>query len=407
MEKKTALKTNQTDLSVESELTDSIDKTAKLTRQETRQIVTPYAFFVADDLLGTPLAGPFRRGFAMVIDLFFVALLTQISSLVLAAVAAWTFFRAGNRLKTKKRFNAARIFLRLLVALLLFVVAMGIFDEFNNDKNSNYDSTDTSVNSDNYVAGIEVVALTAKYLIKTKGVKEQVTQGECEPAYDCFRTLGEDLVQDVVEIGFDKEAIDAALEGYLEAVSESINLEQQNQLTIHLQRLVDLQQITQTSIENMPPKDSNIVTEEVKESSVTDEDVNTFGSLGDDEKSVSKSKSLMGWLENLVEELGLGFGWAAFYFSVFTAWWKGQTPGKKLMGMQVIKLDNKPLNLWESFGRYGGYAAGFATGLSGFLQVFWDPNRQAIQDKISETLVIDLRKPKVPFIKDSVDVNGQ
>ena len=128
MEKQTALQTNQKNLIIGSELTDSIDKTAKLTRQETRQIVTPYAFFVADDLLGTPLAGPFRRGFGMLIDLFFITLLTQVSSLILAAVAAWTFFRAGNRLKTKKRFNTARIFLRLLVALLLFVVAMSSAD---------------------------------------------------------------------------------------------------------------------------------------------------------------------------------------------------------------------------------------------------------------------------------------
>ena len=45
-------------------------------------------------------------------------------------------------------------------------------------------------------------------------------------------------------------------------------------------------------------------------------------------------------------------------------------------------------------GRYGGYGAGLATGLMGFLQIYWDPNRQAIQDKISETLVVDIRKNK-------------
>ena len=65
------------------------------------------------------------------------------------------------------------------------------------------------------------------------------------------------------------------------------------------------------------------------------------------------------------------------------------------MGIKIIKLDGKALNLWESFGRYGGYGAGLATGLLGFLQIYWDPNRQAIQDKISETLVIDMRKPRV------------
>jgi hypothetical protein len=57
---------------------------------------------VADNLLGTPLAMPFRCGLGILIDLFCIALLTQISSLILAAIAVWTFFRAGNRLKTKK-----------------------------------------------------------------------------------------------------------------------------------------------------------------------------------------------------------------------------------------------------------------------------------------------------------------
>jgi len=67
--------------------------------------------------------------------------------------------------------------------------------------------------------------------------------------------------------------------------------------------------------------------------------------------------------------------------------------GKLLLGIKVIKIDGKDLTLWESFERYGGYSAGLATGLMGFLQVFWDANRQAIHDKISETMVIDLKKP--------------
>ena len=48
--------------------------------------------------------------------------------------------------------------------------------------------------------------------------------------------------------------------------------------------------------------------------------------------------------------------------------------------------------MWDSFGRYGGYGAGLATGLLGFLQIYWDPNRQAIHDKISSTIVIDVTK---------------
>ena len=404
MEKHNALHTSQTKgqsaLVVESDSTDSSAQNTHLTRKETRQIVTPYAFFVADELLGTPLAGPFRRGFGMLIDLVFVILLTQVSSLVLAAVAAWTFFRAGNRLQTKKRFNAARIFLRLLVALLLFILAMGIFDEMTANNSSNGGppaASDYIVNGVNGVDGIEVdgiglVALTAKYLIDTKTIKQQITQGDCEPAYDCLQTLGEELVQDIVDIGLDRDAIDGILEGYLGAVIENLSPDQHGELTKYLQQFVETK-ISKNSIEQLPNEQAPvepIPIEPVKQ-------------VSNNDKQDPESKGFFNWLENLAEELGIGLGWAMFYFSIFTAWWKGQTPGKKLLGMKVIKLDNKPLNLWESFGRYGGYAAGLATGFTGFLQVFWDPNRQAIQDKISETLVIDLRKPKVPFVKEMAE----
>ena len=389
MEKHITLETSQSDDSVESGTTDNVHSTAHLTREETRQIVTPYAFFVADDLLGTPLAGPFRRGFGLLIDLFFITLLTQVSSLVLAAVAAWTFFRAGNRLKTKKRFNGVRIFLRLLVALLLFVVAMGIVDEINEDNPSDRDISDASVNTDNTVKGITIVALSAKFLLKTKAMKQHVAQGECEPAYDCLQNLGEELVQDVVAIGLDRDAIEGILEGYLGSVSENLTGEQQTELTAHLQQFIETKKTANNSLEQ----------ESIEQATTEQSPIKLVGNNSEKDKPYTQTKGFIRWFENLVEELGLGFGWSAFYFSIFTAWWKGQTPGKKMMGMKVIKLDNTSLNLWESFGRYGGYAAGFATGLTGFLQVFWDPNRQAIQDKISETLVIDLRKPKVPFVK--------
>jgi hypothetical protein len=385
MEKQTDLQTSQADVGLESESTNKNNTAAHLSREETRQIVTPYAFFVADDLLGTPLARPFRRGVALLIDLFLITLLTQVSSLVLAGVAACIFFRAGNRLKTKKRFNAARILLRLLVALLLFVVAIGIVDEINDDNNSDYDSSAASIITENSVDGITLVALTTKYLLETKLMKQQIAQGLCEPAYDCLNTLGEELVNSFVEIGLDRDAIDVLLEGYLGSVSEYLSTEQQTELTKNLQKHVE---------------SSHRSTEKIPNELTT---IKPYDNDSENNNQNSESKGFISWFDNFVEELGLGFGWSALYFSIFTAWWKGQTPGKKLMGMKVIKLDNKPLNLWESFGRYGGYAAGFATGLTGFLQVFWDPNRQAIQDKISETLVIDLRRPKVPFVKEMTE----
>jgi len=378
MEKHRASQTNDTDTIylASAPINTDVDN-ADLTGKETRQIVTPYAFFVADELLGTRLAGPFRRGFGMLIDLILVGLLTQVSSLILAAVAAWTFFRAGRRLKTKKRFNAARIFLRLLVALLLFVVALGIVNKINNNDLSNGQPLDGSKNSGNVVNGMGALSLTGKYLVETKAIRQQISQGECEPAYECVQTLGESLMLDVVAIGLDENAIKGVAEGFIGTVSESISGDEAQKLQQYLQRFAENQQAAATATE----LDSSEVQDTLSNNKV-------------DNKS---SKGLVAWLTDIAEELGLGFGWGAFYFSVFTAWWKGQTPGKKLLGIQVIRLDNQPLNLWESFGRYGGYGAGLATGLLGFLQVFWDPNRQAIQDKISETLVIDLRHPKKTF----------
>ncbi|TKB50698.1 RDD family protein [Ferrimonas sediminicola] len=101
--------------------------------------------------------------------------------------------------------------------------------------------------------------------------------------------------------------------------------------------------------------------------------------------------SLIQVARGIIEDLGLGLGWASVYFTVFTAWFHGQTLGKKLLAIRVIQLDNTPLSLWAAFGRYGGYGAGVATGLTGFLQIFWDPNRQGIHDKIASTVVVDLR----------------
>lgn len=92
------------------------------------------------------------------------------------------------------------------------------------------------------------------------------------------------------------------------------------------------------------------------------------------------------------DELGLGLGWAIAYFSLLPVLWPGQTVGKRLLGLRVVELTGKPLTLMHCLKRYGGYAAGLSTGMLGFAQILWDPNRQAIQDKTAHTVVIDARR---------------
>ena len=93
-----------------------------------------------------------------------------------------------------------------------------------------------------------------------------------------------------------------------------------------------------------------------------------------------------------VEDVGLGLGWTIAYFSLLPVWWNGQTLGKRLLGLRVVELTGKPLTPMLAFKRYGGYAAGMATGMFGFAQIFWDGNRQAIQDKTAHTVVVDLKR---------------
>lgn len=97
------------------------------------------------------------------------------------------------------------------------------------------------------------------------------------------------------------------------------------------------------------------------------------------------------WLNAVADfsrTFGLTFGWAGVYFTLCTAWWRGRTIGKFVVGTRVMRLDGRPLTAMDTFTRYGGYAAGLATGLIGFARLLWDPNRQAIEDRIAWTVVL-------------------
>jgi hypothetical protein len=110
----------------------------------------------------------------------------------------------------------------------------------------------------------------------------------------------------------------------------------------------------------------------------------------------ASGEGVLDWLGEFVDVLGFGFGWASLYLTVALSTWKGRTVGKRLMGVRVLRLDGQPITWWVAFERAGGYAAGFATGLLGFAQVFWDANRQAIHDRIVGTVVIREGMPKIP-----------
>lgn len=86
--------------------------------------------------------------------------------------------------------------------------------------------------------------------------------------------------------------------------------------------------------------------------------------------------------------LGVTFGWSGLYFTLVAGVWNGRTLGKRLLGTRAVRINGAQLTFFDAFIRSGGYVAGVAMGMIGFLKLLWEPNRQAVEDRIAGTVVI-------------------
>jgi len=82
------------------------------------------------------------------------------------------------------------------------------------------------------------------------------------------------------------------------------------------------------------------------------------------------------------------------YWGLANYFGNGRTPGKWLARTQILSLTSERMGLWQSIERGLGYGAAVLEGGLGFLQFFWDPNRMCAQDRLAETIVIDIRKER-------------
>ncbi|BDY04709.1 RDD family protein [Ferrimonas sp. YFM] len=335
-----------------------------------RTIITPYAFNIAPKLLNRPLASPWRRGLAIAIDLLMVAILAELpGDLLLAIVLAVGWIRLrGYRIKGKLQTG---IFIGFGL-WLLFAMINATIQGWPEDTPSVAEprvEVEQSVELDGICAEGDVGCVlrvigdvTAKVVGEEFTTEQQMSDYLME-RYGLTEAQAQQVAADIMS-GDDEPADTPARETSSPEVA--------------------VDDATQT-LEHAPPQ--------------TDEVVDALGTALEKQAEAEDFEadqeperfSIIGVVKGIIEDLGLGLGWASVYFTVFTAWFHGQTLGKKLLAIRVIQLDNTPLSLWEAFGRYGGYGAGLTTGLMGFLQIFWDPNRQGIHDKISSTVVVDLR----------------
>jgi uncharacterized RDD family membrane protein YckC len=86
--------------------------------------------------------------------------------------------------------------------------------------------------------------------------------------------------------------------------------------------------------------------------------------------------------------VGAGFLVGLVYHWFFLTRNKGQTPGKGLMKIRVIKVDGSPISDSDALLRYVGYIVNsFCIGI-GWVWALLDTNKQGWHDKIAKTYVV-------------------
>ena len=290
-----------------------------------RSIVTPDAFSVTPELLGTPLAEPWRRFAALMVDLVLIGFLQLLGWRVLGGLVGLTLFIKATRRRDGAPGGAGRKFALGCAGAFVMMLAIGV----------------------TFIPSLVRMASPGgnQPLVVVGG--DTIVGGAAADTRD-LDEIAETLLQGAVAgAGADSAGEGAAaanIAGLVEGIVEAAD---------------DIQD-----------RDERI--EELE------------AQLAEAERP----STLFTWIRDAADEAGLIFGWGTIYLTLFLALWGGRTPGKKLLGLRVVRLNGQPLGLYMSLERAGGYAAGLATGLLGFAQVWWDPNRQAIHDKVAETVVV-------------------
>jgi len=317
-------------------------------RFDPRSIVTPYAFSVHPDLLGMPLATPWQRLGAILVDLIVIGLISLSGVVPLAvgstALLFWLAFRKPGRDVFGKVFRIAVGCLGFLVLAVTVLVVLFV----------RYGA----------VPGAELPQSQVRDLLGELLPEDAPWASDVEEMVDeaLSRSAAPTVEGEEPSIAQEEAVTDEPSEVLSSAAMDSID---------GLNRALQLAQEDQADAEAALKSTQRALEEE-------------------------QNQGALSWLWGLIDDLGIGFGWAALYLTITHAWWRGTTVGKKIFRIRVVMIDKRPLNWWLSFERAGGYAAGFATGLLGFAQIFWDPNRQAIHDKVSETIVIQDGRAPLP-----------
>lgn len=106
------------------------------------------------------------------------------------------------------------------------------------------------------------------------------------------------------------------------------------------------------------------------------------------------------WIIAVVIFLLFLFNWG--YFTLFEAFWNGQTPGKRITKIRVIQQSGRPIGLFESMARnFIRYVDQFPSFYAvGVITMFVTRQHQRLGDLAAGTLVVRDRVPESPLWND-------
>ncbi|MDB4949359.1 MAG: hypothetical protein JWM27_2008 [Gemmatimonadetes bacterium] len=373
--------------------------------------ITQEAFSVAPGLIGMPLARPGRRAVAMGLDLLCVAFLVNVGgATVLGLALVAVFFRWSSRPAAPGRGRMLRLGMRGLGALVLFTLGMRLFHRAEKGVTDVATSALMGLGGDAPKGGgggsrvLNGLSSGASFV----ALQQADDEGEARP-------VARELVKHLRATGMKDAEIRGALDSFAEAdtarpwlagvltaaadsggLRRAVPVAKARPDSLALAYTAALRaHDTARAAALAPQLGAMLATDTLRRLNGglaklrSERDaLSATAQEAKEQNEALEKRGLLHLIATVSDELGLGFGWTGLYFTAFLALWNGQTPGKRLMGIRVVRLDAEKIGIWAAFERFGGYAASIFTGLLGFAQIFWDRNRQALHDKISETVVV-------------------
>jgi uncharacterized RDD family membrane protein YckC len=332
-------------------------------------------------MIGRALAPPWRRLAAMFVDLACVGVLSTLGVGLLLSAGAVAAGRAARRQPTRMRRIAAAV-----LALGLAILAAGSLWRHRSD------GPVVKVSIDGEDAGVSPgVALSV--------MPEIIALGQA-PTDARANEIARQLVEKLRLSARDPERLDAALEsiiGHLDdprakaALGRVMAKPPETPPTAIVKDLLDAYvggDLARAEAIRHEAAEA-VAAPELRAARAESAQLRQLNAGLASDLEEAREPPLRSVVLGLADDLGLGFGWSLFYFTAFTTIWRGQTVGKRLLRIRVMRLDAKPMTWWLAFNRTGGYAASLFTGMLGFAELLWDHDRQALHDRIAWTVVVE------------------